>query len=74
MLKSIETLSRYFDRELRYQVVDTCFMKELTITLKRGAASSIGPDLAVIEVYSKRNRNVSKALAQMYDHLCQETW
>jgi hypothetical protein len=68
MLKSIETLSRYFDRELRYKIVDTCFIEEHTIKLKRGAPSSIGPDLAVIEVYSKRNRNVSKSLAQMYDY------
>ena len=69
MLKSIESLSKENDPPpLVYRIIDSCFVEDCAIHLKESVNKSIAPDLAVIEVYSKKKRNVSKALAQMYDY------
>jgi hypothetical protein len=53
-------------RAMKYRIVDTCFIEDCTVMLRDGVGKTVGPDLAVIDTYSKKNRNIAKALADMY--------
>lgn len=72
MLKSIEAISDPTAEIVSYQIADSSFVEKHSITIKEEAARHIAPDLAVIAVYSSKNRNVSRALAEMYDYYAQK--